>query len=153
MCNHHTNKKDKFGNSAHDNEHKKWNRRSFLQALGLAGAGTMIVGGTPISASTNTKLAAAISNSETDRVLVIVRLKGGNDGLNTIVPVYDYDNYAVSRPTIKHNLGNLIMLGTDFGMPNYMSDLQSLWDNGAMKVIHGVGYEKPNQSHFASSDI
>lgn len=153
MCNHHTNKKDKFGNSAHDNEHKKWNRRSFLQALGLAGAGTMIVGGTPISASTNTKLAAAISNSETDRVLVIVRLKGGNDGLNTIVPVYDYDNYAVSRPTIKHNLGNLIMLGTDFGMPNYMSDLQSLWDNGAMKVIHGVGYENPNQSHFASSDI
>lgn len=153
MCNHdnkkHTNPKSK----AHHDEHKQWNRRSFLQALGLTGAGTMMLSGAPLSASTNTKLAAAISASDTDRVLVIIRLKGGNDGLNTIVPIYDYDTYAQSRPTIKHELNSLINLGSDFGMPNYMSDLQGLWNNGAMKVVHSVGYENPNQSHFASSDI
>lgn len=153
MCDTHSNKPAKFGTEAHDNEHKKWNRRSFLQALGLAGAGSMMISGMPLTASTNTKLASAISSSETDRVLVIIRLKGGNDGLNTIVPIYDYDTYAQIRPTIKHDLNNLINLSPDFGIPQHMNDLQMLWDAGSMKVIHGVGYENSNQSHFAGSDI
>lgn len=138
---------------AHDQDHENWNRRSFLQALGLVGTGSMMVGGMPLSTSSNSRLAAAINTSETDRVLVIIRLKGGNDGLNTIVPVYDYDNYASFRPTIKHDLSKLTMLGADFGMPNYMNDLQNLWDGGAMKVVHGVGYDDSSQSHFAGSDI
>lgn len=153
MCNHDTNQDKKFGTSAHDQEHKKWNRRSFLQALGLSGAGTMMLGGMPLSASSNSKLAAAISNSESDRVLVIIRLKGGNDGLNTIVPIYDYDTYALNRPTIRHQLNEITALSSDFGIPNYMNDLLGLWDNGAMKVVHGVGYENSSQSHFAGSDI
>ncbi|WP_400076031.1 DUF1501 domain-containing protein [Winogradskyella sp. R77965] len=153
MCDHDLNNKSILNNNAHDLEHKKWNRRSFLQALGLAGAGSMMLGGMPVSASTNSKLAAAISNSETDRILVIIRLKGGNDGLNTIVPIYDYDTYASYRPSIKHNLSQVTQLNSDFGMPNYMNDLLNLWDNGAMKVIHGVGYEDSSQSHFAGSDI
>lgn len=152
MCDNHNNKKNIDGKCNHD-DHKQWNRRSFLQALGLVGAGTMMVGGMPLSASKSSKLAAAISESETDRVLVLIRLKGGNDGLNTIVPVYDYDTYAINRPTIKHNLNNITNLGTDFGMPNYMNPLLNLWDNGAMKVIHGVGYQDSSQSHFAGSDV
>ena len=153
MCNHNLNQNKKFGVNAHDEEHKQWSRRSFLQALGLSGAGTMMLGGMPLSASGNTKLAAAISNTETDRVLVIIRLKGGNDGLNTIVPIYDYDTYANSRPSIKHQLNQLTTLSPDFAIPNYMNDLLNLWDNGAMKVVHGVGYENSSQSHFAGSDI
>lgn len=153
MCDNNSNDDKKFGTSAHDMEHKKWNRRSFLQALGLSGAGTMMLGGMPLSASTSTKLAAAISNSESDRILVIVRLKGGNDGLNTIVPIYDYDTYATNRPTIKHNLNDLTALTPDFGIPSAMTDLLNLWDTGAMKVVHGVGYENHSQSHFAGSDI
>ncbi|WP_407557046.1 DUF1501 domain-containing protein [Winogradskyella sp. 4-2091] len=153
MCNDQSKNKTKSGPSAHDMEHKKWNRRSFLQALGLSSAGTMMLGGMPLSASSSTKLASAISNSESDRILVIIRLKGGNDGLNTIVPIYDYDTYAFNRPTIKHNLNDVTALTPDFGIPNYMSDLVNLWDNGAMKVVHGVGYENHNQSHFAGSDI
>ena len=61
MCENNLNKHTKFGTSEHDLEHKKWNRRSFLQALGLAGAGTMMVGGVPLSASSNSKLAAGTS--------------------------------------------------------------------------------------------
>lgn len=153
MCNNQSKKDKNSSTSAHDLEHKKWNRRSFLQALGLSGAGTIMLGGMPLSASNSTKLAAAISNSETDRILVIIRLKGGNDGLNTIVPIYDYDTYAVNRPTIKHNLNQLTPLTPDFGIPNAMADLLNLWDNGAMKVVHGVGYENHSQSHFSGSDI
>ena len=48
-----------------------------------------------------TPLSVAISEAETDRALVIIRLKGGNDGLNTIVPRYDYDTYANYRPTVR----------------------------------------------------
>lgn len=153
MCDNNSNNDKKFGTSAHDMEHKKWNRRSFLQALGLSGAGTMMLGGMPLSASSSTKLAAAISDSESDRILVIVRLKGGNDGLNTIVPIYDYDTYATNRPTIKHNLNDLTTLSPDFGIPDSMTDLLNLWNNGGMKVVHGVGYENQSQSHFAGSDI
>lgn len=153
MCNQHSNKNQKLGTSAHDQEHKKWNRRSFLQALGLSGAGTMLLGGMPLSASSNSKLAAAISNTESDRVLVIIRLKGGNDGLNTIVPIYDYDTYAINRPNIRHHLNQVTALSPDFAIPNFMTDLLNLWDNGGMKVVHGVGYENSSQSHFAGSDI
>lgn len=153
MCNHNTNHDTKFGSNSHDQEHKKWNRRSFLQALGLSGVGSMMLGGMSLSASTNSKLAAAINDSESDRVLVIIRLKGGNDGLNAIVPIYDYDTYAAYRPTIKHQLNQLNTLSSDFGIPNSMIDLLNLWDNGGMKVVHGVGYENSSQSHFAGSDI
>ncbi|RAJ18100.1 DUF1501 domain-containing protein [Olleya aquimaris] len=137
----------------HDQEHKNWNRRSFLQALGLVGGGTIMLGGTPITASRPSSLASALSESENDRVLVLIRLKGGNDGLNTIVPIDQYDIYANLRPTLKHNLNSLYNLSADVGIPTSMTDLQSLWGNGAMKVAHGVGYQYNSLSHFRGSDI
>lgn len=152
MCD--TNKNIKMSRSdIHDQEHKKWNRRSFLQALGLVGGGTMMLGGAPLTASRPSPLASALSMAETDRILVLIRLKGGNDGLNTIVPIFDYDNYANLRPTIKINQPDLYNLSPEIGLPNFMSDLQSVWGNGAMKVVHGVGYNDQNLSHFRSSDI
>jgi len=151
MCDTHNNKKTK--KDLHDQEHKKWNRRSFLQALGLVGGGTIMVGGMPISASRPSPLVKALSVAETDRVLVLIRLKGGNDGINTIVPVYDYDIYANLRPTIKHDLSDLYNLNPNFAIPNYMNEMQSLWGDGAMKVVHGVGYENQDLSHFTGSNI
>jgi len=137
----------------HAQEHKKWNRRSFLQALGLVGGGTMMLGGTPLTASRPSPLTAALSRAESDKILILIRLEGGNDGLNTIVPVYDYDVYANLRPTIKLPQNSLYNLSADFGIPEFMSDLQSMWGNGAMKVVHGVGYNDSSLSHFRGSDI
>ena len=86
--------------------------------------------------------------------LVLIQLSGGNDGLNTIVPVYDYANYANLRPTIRHQQSDLFMLNSDFGIPNYLSPgLEAIWGDGKMKVVHGVGYPDQNLSHFRSSDI
>lgn len=147
------NKKSKEEKSVHDQEHTQWNRRSFIQALGLAGGGSMLLGGSAISATSPSPLAVALAENENDHILVIIRLEGGNDGLNTIVPIYDYASYANLRPTIKHEQNDLINLNSDFGIPNYMSELESVWGDGGMKVVHGVGYPDQNLSHFRSTDI
>ena len=74
----------------HNHEHDYWSRRSFIQALGLVGGGSMLMGKQSVSAAQATPLTVALSESQNDNILVIIRLNGGNDGLNTIVPVYDY---------------------------------------------------------------
>ena len=137
----------------HDKEHAVWNRRSFLQALGLAGAGSMVMGKIPVSAATITPLSKALADSESDKILILIRLKGGNDGLNTIIPQYDYDKYANLRPTLKIEQNNSFLLSSDFRMPSYMDPLQTFWGEGKMKVVHGVGYPNQNLSHFSSADI
>jgi len=156
MCNNHHIPKAKSTTDEkhiHDQEHASWNRRSFIQALGLAGAGSVVLANTNVTASQPSPLSVALSENENENILVIIRLKGGNDGLNTIVPVYDYDEYANMRPTIRHEQNNLIMLNQDFGIPNYLTSLESLWGDGQLKVVHGVGYEDQNLSHFRSSEI
>ena len=156
MINNKLNKKvrpSKEEKKIHDHEHTQWNRRSFIQALGLAGGGSMLLGGTAISATSPSPLAVALAENENDNILVIIRLEGGNDGLNTIVPIYDYDTYANLRPSIKHQQNDLINLNDDFGIPNYMNELEAVWGDGSMKVVHGVGYPDQNLSHFRSTDI
>ena len=152
MCDHPKEYK-KLKEDIHSQEHKKWSRRSFIQALGLVGGGSILLGSKNVTASVPSPLISALSASESDRVLVLIRLKGGNDGLNTIVPIYDYDRYANFRPTLKLEESSLYNLTPDFGLPSFMSDLQSLWGNGAMKVVHGVGYNDASLSHFSGSDI
>ncbi len=85
-------------NHEHNHEHDYWSRRSFIQALGLVGGGSMLMGKQSVSAAQATPLTVALSESQNDNILVIIRLNGGNDGLNTIVPVYDYATYANLRP-------------------------------------------------------
>jgi uncharacterized protein (DUF1501 family) len=156
MCNdHHLPKKEvpKDEKNIHDQEHADWSRRSFIQALGLVGGGSIMLGNAAVTASKPSPLSVALAESETDRVLVIIRLKGGNDGLNTIVPVYDYPTYANLRPTIKHQQNALINLNDDFAIPNYLDSMEVLWGEGQMKVVHGVGYPQQNLSHFRSSEI
>ena len=154
MCTNHNNHQPaQPGTDIHKQEHERWNRRSFLQALGLAGGGTMMLANTNITASKSSELTRAIAAADTDNILVLIRLKGGNDGLNTIVPIYDYDTYANLRPTLRIPEANLYKLNDDFGIPPAMKDLESMWGDGAMKVIHGVGYENQDLSHFKSSNI
>lgn len=160
MCNDHNHspKKspenfDKSLGKKHNNEHIKWSRRSFIQALGLVGGGSVMLGATPLIASNPSRLGKALAAAETDRVLIIIRLKGGNDGLNTIVPVYDYDVYANNRPTIRIPESNLIRLDDNFAMPNFMRSLERMWGDGEMKAIHGVGYPDQSLSHFRGTDI
>ncbi len=155
MCdtNHNRNIKANKQDSCNTADHKKWNRRSFLQALGLAGGGSMMLANTPLSVSRPSPLSIALSQAENDNILIICRLQGGNDGFNTIIPVYDYDVYANARPLIKIPPSEFITLDDNFSMPKPMNKLESVWGDGQMRVVHGVGYEDSSLSHFKGSDI
>ncbi len=139
---------------AHSQEHRLWSRRDFLSASGLLGAGSMLLGGLPVRAFQPTPLLAAMAANwdDNDHILVLIRLDGGNDGLNTVVKRGSSEYYNL-RPTLGIPDGKLWALSTEYGMPQETNALQPLWAEGMMKVIFNVGYPDPNYSHFRSSDI
>lgn len=89
-----------------------------------------------------------------DRVLVVVQLGGGNDGLNTVIPFADPQYYRV-RQTIGIPERELLQLakGSGVGLHPRLAGVKDLYDNGLCAVVQGVGYPNPNRSHFASMDI
>lgn len=137
----------------HHEEHKNWSRRSFLQALGIAGSGSMMLGNHMLSASAPSPLMSALGDTETDNILILIRLNGGNDGLSTVIPVQQYDTYANARPNIYIPQSKILQLTDDFGIPTYMNSLEPMWGEGQFKAVHGVGYENQSLSHFTGSDI
>ena len=125
-----------------------------MRMTGLASLGSaMMLGGTKVSAMSASPMLLGLNESDCgDRTLVLIRLKGGNDGLNTIIHRGN-DEYYNIRPTLAVQEADLWALNDDFGMQNVVSDLQPLWEEGRMQVIHNVGYPEANYSHFRSSDI
>ncbi len=95
---------------------------------------------------------AAIGGEAGDRVLVLVQLDGGNDGLNTVVP-YGDPMYYRARPGIGLGEGTVIKLDEYAGLHPNLDGLRPAWDDGNLAVVQGVGYPNPNRSHFRSSDI
>ena len=97
-----------------------------------------------------------------DRVLVVIFLKGGNDGLNTLIPINQYDTYASLRPNIRIqengtgsyiNLDNTLSLDDSIGIHPSMTGFKSLYDSGLANLIQAVGYPNSNGSHFKSTDL
>ncbi|MES2388190.1 MAG: DUF1501 domain-containing protein [Bacteroidota bacterium] len=122
------------------------NRRHFLQNTALATAGTMLI---PAFLKSY-ELQAAPGLSE--RVLVVVQLSGGNDGLNTVVP-FRADPYYQLRPSIAIAKEKLISLTDELGFNPALTGFKSLWDDGLLNIVNSVGYPNPDRSHFRSMDI
>ncbi len=87
-----------------------------------------------------------------DTILVVLQMAGGNDGLNTLVPFGD-DAYHKARPTIGKNAKDLIKIGDGLGLNSAMPFLGSMFKEGGLGVVQGVGYPNPNRSHFVSTSI
>lgn len=151
MCKHHNRKGTRIEEGIlHTQDHKKWTRRDFLSKTSLLTGATLFLSQLPMQAFGKNPFMDISGN---ENILVLIQLKGGNDGLNTIIPYYDFGHYKSKRPEIHIPKKKSIQLTNDFGMHEAMKPLQSLWDKGMMKVISSVGYPNPNMSHFRSKDI
>lgn len=127
-------------------------RRSFLKSGAAAGA--ISLGAGRLSAAFGmSPLAMAASRAENDKVLVVIRLDGGNDGLNTIIPFDQYENLAKARANLLIPQARLLTLDAATCMHPAMTGLHQLFQAGQVKVIQAVGYPNHNQSHFRSTDI
>lgn len=124
-------------------------RRSLLGA-GLAGIGMngARLLGVPLALGQVAQAMAAEEASK-DRILVVVELSGGNDGLNTLVP-YGNDAYYKHRPTLGIRPDKLLKIDDHFGWNSGMAGFEKLYKDGKLAVIHGCGYDQPSFSHFTS---
>jgi len=87
-----------------------------------------------------------------EKILVVLELTGGNDGLNTVIPYAD-DNYHKARPTLRQTKNEVIRLDDHVGLHSGMQGFKPLWEQGQLAVVQGVGYPNPQRSHFESMDI
>jgi uncharacterized protein (DUF1501 family) len=94
----------------------------------------------------------ALDPTKKKNILVVLQLSGGNDGINTLIPFSD-SNYAKLRPTLGIAPADVLKLTDSVGLNPSLGKLKSLYDQGKMAVIQGVGYPNPNRSHFRSMDI
>ncbi|WP_248930277.1 DUF1501 domain-containing protein [Paenibacillus hamazuiensis] len=118
---------------------------ALLAALGLGGPMIFAEDGTPLS------MVSDDPNVE-NPVLVIVQLSGGNDGINTLVP-YGLGGYFDARPTLKITESEVLAINNEVGLHPSLTGLKQLYDQGKVAIIQGVGYPKPDHSHFRSMEI
>ena len=128
----------------HDQEHALWSRRQFMMTGGMASLGGMMLGKLPLQLDFSNPIANTMLSNGSDNILVFVKLFGGNDGLNTIVPYSDkagVGKYYDLRPTLglKHGTDytdNQLLSGygdVDYALPGSMDALMPLWHDGKMK--------------------
>jgi uncharacterized protein (DUF1501 family) len=138
-------------------------RRDFITKVPAIGAMSYVLDGVLFNsmsvASPLQKLAAHCPN---DRVLIILQLHGGNDGVNTIIPLGDYERYQFARPNIALaekgpraaiKLDSTLANSQQAGLHPSMTGIKDLYDQGKVKIVQGVSYENHNGSHFRSRDI
>jgi uncharacterized protein (DUF1501 family) len=127
-------------------------RRNFVQSVALSSIGAPLV-------LKNFKFGAVTedlfksSKSAGDRVLVIIRMNGGNDGLSTLVPLDQYANLAIQRPNILIPENQLLTITPTNALHPSMSGMRDMFNNERLSIIQNVGYPEQNRSHFRSMDI
>jgi uncharacterized protein (DUF1501 family) len=133
-------------------------RRDFLQkSIPAATLLPSLINGYSVRAfAADSPLVKALmqSTTDTDHVLVIIQLSGGNDGLNTVIPVSNYSSYLNARTNIAIPQNRVLTLGNSgAGLHPSMTGLHNIYNDGELKVIQAVGYPQPNFSHFRATDI
>lgn len=139
-------------------------RRNFLKKIGFAAGAPIAFQGVPLKLlASHQEFQHLAQQSTNDRVLIILQMHGGNDGLNTIIPISNYDEYYSRRANIAipYKVGNRTLIPLDstvaseeqVGLHPDMNDFKSLYDRGKAAVFQGVSYERNNGSHFRGRDI
>jgi uncharacterized protein (DUF1501 family) len=120
-------------------------RRNFLQQSALVSLAPLV------PAFLSQTAAAAVAEPD-DRILVVIQLDGGNDGLNTVVPYAD-ENYARFRRELRIKTEEILKLDDTIGLHPALKPAADLVQDGRLAVVQGVGYPNPNRSHFESMAI
>ena len=132
-------------------EHMK--RRDFIKRTGLSAMGLPFVI-KDVSYQTIMKPLFTIDESAEDRILIIIRMNGGNDGLNTVIPLDGYDNLVKQRSNLILPKNDILDLNTsNIGLHSTMTGMRNMFNDGNLSIIQNVGYESQNRSHFKSTDI
>ena len=130
----------------------KLNRRDFIKLSTLATASLPIkLSGFPLFASE--KPAEYQLSEDNENILVLIQLQGGNDGLNTVFNLNQYDNLQSVRSNIIIPEANLLSLNNDTALHPSLSGIKGIWDREKLSIIQNVGYPDQNRSHFRSTDI
>lgn len=141
---------------------RRSSRRQFLRgSAALLGVGlTARFAPAPWAAPHAVRVANDAVGVATDRILVVLQLSGGNDGLNTVVPASAglYRQYAAARPTLKLPQRDLLTLdgggnAAETGLHPALRPLMTYWQRGHFGIVQNVGYPNPNYSHFRSMEI
>lgn len=123
-----------------------FSRRNFLRSS-AAGSAVLTFGRLAPSA-----LQAAAEQSKSERILVVIELQGGNDGLNTVIPVGD-ETYRKLRSKLAIAKNDSLEISDGLAFHSSLRGFADLLEAGRLAVIQGVGYPDPNRSHFESMDI
>jgi uncharacterized protein (DUF1501 family) len=132
-------------------------RREFLRTsmLGAAATWTLPVFLEKTFFALDAMAANAVTQTATGKdgtILVVLQLAGGNDGLNTVVPYAD-DAYHRARPRLALPHEQILMIDHHVGLNPKLAGLKSLYEEGHLAIVQGVGYPNPNRSHFRSTEI
>jgi uncharacterized protein (DUF1501 family) len=127
-------------------------RRKFLIASGVTGGAALAVGASAVTWEQLHKRAAVDALPTSSKILVIVTMYGGNDGLNTLIPYAD-SAYNSARPTLAYADSEVLHLDSSLGLNPAMTGFAKLWQAKQLAVVRGVGYPNPDHSHFRSMDI
>ncbi len=123
-------------------------RRHFINLFSSASGAALLSAHAPGWA----QAVARRATSADERILILVELKGGNDGLNTVVPYTDSAYYQL-RPVIGIKPDEVIRLDGKTGLHTELKPLLALWEKGELGIVQGIGYPQPNLSHFRSIEI
>ena len=135
-------------------------RRKFIKLSATAS----VIGLTPLEIEAALKPLNFLTScpDASNRKIVLINLAGGNDGLNTIIPINQYDTYSNLRPTIKvPNSGSKGYIKLDstlndnqqVGLNPALTGFKAMYDQGWMRILQSVGYPSQNKSHFKSTDL
>jgi uncharacterized protein (DUF1501 family) len=127
-------------------------RRDFIKAV----APITMLGGFRIDALARLPFMGALQGAiDNDHVLVIVQLVGGNDSLNTVIPLEHYGDYVAARSNIAIPQGKVLSLANNLknGLHPAMTGLQAMYNNDQLAIIQSVGYPNADGSHFRSTDV
>ena len=134
-------------------------RRNFLKKLPVAISVPFTIANIPVKLMADNPLSRLAQQSTNDRVLIILQLHGGNDGVNSLIPVEAYDLYYSKRANIAIPekkyipIDSTLPSASHVGLHPAMHSMKALYDQGRMAFVQGVSYKNNNGSHFRGRDI